>query len=328
MTRNLLHSLLLLVLLVCLPQTAKAQDQKVLATVNDVPITSYDIEARIHLWDLLGLPTKIPDARKKALNEIIDDIAKIAEAKKYKAEAAEKDIQARLDRVAQNLKTDSNGLKAKLKALGVSMSVMRQYLAAQIAFSRILSGKYKQKVEVSEAEVDAKYAEIKAQMNGQLAKIKSDPRMQPITVMEILEINFPVDSPDLLQSRGAEISQYASRFKGCGSARSAASGIFNVQVGKKIEADSRKVPAQMKSAFLKAGVGKLIGPFRYAKGLQVWGYCGTRKVTPKLPKAELPPRERVKAALLNEKYDAVEAKYGRLLRKNVLIEFYDPAYAE
>lgn len=325
MARALL-SLLMIVLLFAVP--ANAQDQKVLATVNDIPITSYDVDARIHLWDLLGAPTKIPNARKKALNAIIDDIAKIAEAKKYKAEANEKDIQARLDKVAQNLKTDSSGLKAKLKSLGVSMSVLRQYLEAQVAFNRILAGKYKEKVEVSEAEVDAKYAEIKAQVNGQLAKIKADPRMQPITVMELLEINFPVDSPDLLQSRGVEVAQYMSRFKGCGSARKAASGIFNVQIGKKIEADSRKVPAQMKSAMQKAGVGKTIGPFRYAKGLQLYGYCGTRKISPKLPKAELPPRDRVKAALLNEKYDQVEAKYGRLLRKNVLIEYRDPTYAE
>ena len=325
MTRALL-TLLLLFSLAGGP--AVSQDQKVLATVNDIPITSYDVDARIHLWDLLGSPTKIPNARKKALNAIIDDIAKIAEAKKYKAQASEKEIQARLDKVAQNLKTDSNGLKAKLKGLGVSMSALRQYLEAQVAFNRILSGKYKEKVEVSEAEVDAKYAEIKSQINGQLAKIKADPRMQPITVMEILEINFPVDSADLLQSRGVEIAQYMSRFKGCGSARKAASGIFNVQVGKKIEADSRKVPAQMKSAFQKAGVGKAIGPFRYPKGLQLWGYCGTRKISPKLPKAELPPRDRVKAALLNEKFDKVEEKYGRLLRKNVLIEYRDPAYAE
>ena len=328
MTRAILCSLLLLTLLVGISLPASAQDQKVLATVNDIPITSFDIDARIHLWDLMGMNAKIPNARKKALNAIIDDIAKIAEAKKYRAEATEKEIQARLDRVAQNLKTDSTGLKAKLKKLGVSMSAMRQYLEAQIAFNRILSGKYKEKVEVSDAEVDAKFAEIKGQINGQLAKIKADPRMQPITVMEILEINFPIDSADLLQSRTAEIGQYASRFKGCGSARSAASGIFNVQVGKKIEADSRKVPAQMKSAFQKAGVGKLIGPFRYAKGLQLWGYCGTRKIVPKLPKAELPTRERVKAALLNEKYDKVEEKYGRLLRKNVLIEYRDPAYEQ
>lgn len=119
-----------------------------------------------------------------------------------------------------------------------------------------------------------------------------------------------------------------SRFKGCKSARSAASGIFNVQVGKKIEADSRRLPPQLRSAFSKAGPGKAIGPFRSPKGLQLWAYCGSRKISPKLPKAELPSRDQVKTALLNEKYDAIKSKYGKLLRKGLLIEYRDPSYAD
>ena len=58
----------------------------------------------------------------------------------------------------------------------------------------------------------------------------------------------------------------------------------------------------------------------------MWGYCGTKKVTPQMPKAQLPTRDQVKTALLNEKFDAIEKKYGVLLRKNLMIEYRDPAY--
>ncbi len=51
---------------------ALAQDQKVLVTVNDSPITSFDVEQRINLWKLLGQPRR-NGARKRALNELIDD---------------------------------------------------------------------------------------------------------------------------------------------------------------------------------------------------------------------------------------------------------------
>jgi peptidyl-prolyl cis-trans isomerase SurA len=308
-----------------LPVVAIAQDQKVLVTVNDQPVTSYDVNARINLWKLLGGNTAL--TRKQALDGIISDIAKIEEAKKYKAQATEKEIDERLNRVAKGMKTDSDGLKAKLKAQGISMAIMRQYLSAQIAFGRLLSGKYKEQVGTTDAEVDAKMAEIKASVNGQLAKIKADPRMQPVTVFEILEINFPVDSPDFLTARAADTQQFQAKFKGCGSARAAASGIFNVKIGKKIEADSRRIPPQLQAAFKQAGVGRAIGPFRSPKGLQLWGYCGAKKITPPLPKAQLPTREQVKASLLNEKYDNIEKKYGVLLRKNLMIEYRDPAYA-
>jgi peptidyl-prolyl cis-trans isomerase SurA len=325
MSIRLVTAILIALALVC-PGLALAQDQKVLVTVNDKPITSFDVDARINLWKLMG--GGAPKTRKQALNDIIDDIAKVEEAKKFRAEAKDAEIDERLERVAKGLKTDSAGLKGKLKAQGVSMSAMRQFLSAQIAFNRLLSGKFKEKVDVSDAEIDAKMGEIKSSVNGQLAKIKADPRMQPVTVMEIMEINFPVDSPDVLTARAAEVGQYVSRFKGCKSARSAASGIFNVQVGKKIEADSRRLPPQLRSAFSKAGPGKAIGPFRSPKGLQLWAYCGSRKISPKLPKAELPSRDQVKTALLNEKYNAIESKYGKLLRKGLLIEYRDPSYAD
>ena len=174
--------------------------------------------------------------------------------------------------------------------------------------------------------VEIPWEEALSTITARLAKIKADPRMQPVTVYEILEINFPVDSPDLLTARAADTQQFASKFKGCGSAKSAASGIFNVKVGKKIEADSRRIPPQLQAAFKQAGVGAAIGPFRNQNGLQMWGYCGTKKVTPQMPKAQLPTRDQVKTALLNEKFDAIEKKYGVLLRKNLMIEYRDPAY--
>jgi peptidyl-prolyl cis-trans isomerase SurA len=315
---------LLTVLIAITPATA--QDQKVLVTVNDLPVTSFDVTARINLWKLLGRDVSGAGMRKQALESIIDDIAKIEEAKRVRAGATEKEMKERLAKVAANLKTDEAGLEGKLKSNGISMAAMRQYLGASIAFNRILVGKYKVKIGATEEEIDARLNKYKASMNSQLAKIKADPRMQPLTIYQIQEINFPVDSEDLLPGRAAEVGHYASRYKGCKSARSAASGIFNVQIGKTIEADSRKIPAQMKSAFNKAGAGKVIGPFRYAKGLQLWGFCGTRKISPKMPTAQLPTREQVRTVVINEKYDEPETRYGRELRKNLLIEYRDPAY--
>ena len=308
-----------------------AQDQKVIVTVNDLPITSFDVQQRINLWKLVGGGGGPDGARKRALNELIDDIAKVEEAKKFNAQASEKEIDARLSEVATGLKTDSKGLQSKLRAQGVSVPAMRQYLAGQIAFGRILKGKYKVSVAATPAEVDRKLSGYKAEINGKLNKYMADPRMQAVTVYQIQEITFPVEgeiTQEVLQSRAIEANAYLGKFKGCKSARAAASGIFNVQVGKLIEADGRKLPPQLKTMLDKSSPGRAIGPMRSQNGMQVLAFCGVRKISPKKPSVQYPTRKQAETAVLNEKYAEVVTKYSSQFRKGLLIEYRDPSYGQ
>jgi peptidyl-prolyl cis-trans isomerase SurA len=308
-----------------------AGDQGIVATVNDVPITSFDIDQRLRLMEILGRSQETNDARKQALNAMIDEVIKIAEAKKYQVNATDKDIDAQMGRLAKGLKTDTAGLRAKLESQGIAISSLKQYVAAQIAFARILGGKYKVKIKVEPAEVDKKYAEIKQGLEQKVSNIMNDPRMKAVQVYNIIEIELPVESADdamLLQARAVEAVQLIRNFKGCSAAREAASGIFNVKIGKPIDAVAAKMPKQMKQALDKVGPGKALGPVRGPKGIQVIGFCGKRTIQPQKPKYELPTRQQIETAVSNEKYDAVENKYMKIMRKTALIEYKDPAYAQ
>ncbi len=163
---------------------AAGDGQGVLVTVNDYPITSYDVEQRVRLNAILGRTEgSIADQRKRALQAVIDDVIKLVEAKKYKADPNDKTIDAQIDKMAKGSKTDAKGLAAQLKAKGASMGALRRLVAAQIAFNRLLNAMYKVKVEIDPAEVDKKYNEL-----------VNDPRMQPVTVYEIMEIEMPVEN--------------------------------------------------------------------------------------------------------------------------------------
>jgi peptidyl-prolyl cis-trans isomerase SurA len=308
-----------------------AGDQGIVATVNDVPITSFDIDQRLRLLKILGTKQAGNDARKKALQAMIDEIIKIAEAKKYKVNATDKDIDAQMGRVAKGMNTDMAGLGAKLESQGIAISSLKQYVAAQIAFARILGGKYKIKIKVEPAEVDRKYAEIKQDLEQKVSNIMNDPRMKAVQVYNIIEIDLPVESPDdamLLQARAVEGVQFIKNFKGCSTARVAASGIFNVKIGKPIDAVAAKIPKPMKQALDKVGPGKAMGPARGPKGIQIIGFCGKRTIQPPKPKFELPTRQQIETVVSNEKYDAVEEKYMKVMRKTALIEYKDPVYAQ
>jgi peptidyl-prolyl cis-trans isomerase SurA len=291
----------------------------VLVTVNDIPITSFDVEQRIKLNGILGRNQGAEaDVRKRALQNVIDDVIKLAEAKKYNAAPNDKIIDAQIEKMAKGSKTDAKGLGEQLKAKGTSMAALRRLVAAQISFSRLINGMYKVKVEVDQAEVDKKYNEY-----------VNDPRLRPVTVYEIMEIEMPVDSTgeamsqELFMARAADAAQYRRAFKGCASARQAASGIFNVQLGKRMQADGQKLPKQLKAALDKAGPGSVIGPGRSKTGIQMIAFCGKKNIAP-----EKPTREQIEMMLSNKKFDVYEERYMRELRRNAFIEYKDAKATE
>ena len=337
MKRFLIAALCSVCLLAGAAPLAVAEGQKVVVTVNDTPITSFDVQQRMNLWKLLGDSAARKGGSKRALNELIDDIAKVREAKKLGFPPTEKDIDQRLGEVAKGLKTDQKGLAAKLKAQGISMTAMRQYLEAQISFGRLLAGKIKADLNVSDAEVKQRQAQYRSEINqkidAQIRKIESDPRRRPINVYQLMRIKFPIDGTitnELVNSRAIEVNTYLGRFNGCGNARKAASGIFNVQVEKKFDVDAAQLPKPMRQTFDRIGPGKAVGPSRYPNGLEAIAFCGSRKIVP--PKIErpkdvaYPTADQVKNVLLQEKYDRVAGKYSSQFRKGLLIEYRDPSY--
>ncbi len=322
------RSVFALILLIALYQPVIAQEASVIATVNDHPVTSFDIDQRIKLLSILGQSGGFD--RKKIGNALIDDVVKIDEARRYKIDPTEKEIDERLGGMAKGLKTDMAGLEGKLGKQGLTLNTMRQYVSAQMSFSRLLTAKYKEKIAVDPGEVDKKMAEVTADINGKVKKIMADPRRQPIEVYSILQVDFPVegDDPQLLQSRAIEVGQYLQKFKGCGSARAAASGIFNVKIGKVIEADGRKLPAPLKAALQAKGIGGAIGPVRGPKGVQAIAWCGKRMITPPKINAPLPTRQQIENMALNEKFDRVEQKYLAIMRKGAVIEYKDQSFSK
>lgn len=309
---------------------AAAEAQRVIVIVNDQAITERDISQRVSILRILGDPAAEQAGRKKILQALIDEQVKLSEAKKYNLTPTEAEVTSHVQRMAKNMKTDEAGLLAKLKKQGISEATFRRYISAQTGFNRIIASKYKEDVKVSDADVDRKFNEIKTTANSKIAAIMNDPRMQPLTVYTIMEISLPVEGKDdmLLQARAVEAAQYAKRFKGCGSARQAAEGIFNVKIGKKVDADAKKLPKPMKAALDKAGVGKAVGPMRGPGGIQLLALCGVRKLTPPKPNFQMPTRDQVENLLINEKYDGYEEEYLKTARNSLYVEYRDPSYSQ
>jgi peptidyl-prolyl cis-trans isomerase SurA len=318
------------------PVPVSAEGQGIVAIVNDQAITARDIDQRVNLLKAFGAANP---SRKDALQSLIDDQVKLSEAKKLSIVPSDKLVDERLQRMAENNKIDRNGFLAKFAKQGVSESALRRYLAAQIAFGGWMQVKQKKAPEPDKATVDREFNDFMGKYNEFMKRYnaaKNDPRMKGVTVYQIQEVAFPVENsggaidPGLLQSRAIEAAQFMRRYKGCKSARAAAEGIYNVKIGKTIEADGSKIPKQLRAALDKAGAGRALGPARVPNGIQVIGFCGKRAIAaPKLPPPPEPPtREAVERKVRSEQLDKFEEAFLADLRQNAVIDYKDPAYTQ
>ena len=313
-----------------LSSLAHAEAQGVVAIVNDQPVTEFDISQRITLLKILGDASPDGLSRKKALQSLVDDQVKMAEAKKFNLVPTDAEVTAQIARMSKGMQSTPEGLMARLKKAGIGEPSFRSYVSTLIGFNRIIAGKYREDIKVAPGDVDRKLAEIKDKVGTRMNEIMRDPRMKGVTVYSLLEISLPVEGDDamLLQARAVEAAQLRQRLKGCGNVKAAASGIFNVKVGKKIEADGAKLPAPMKAALDKAGPGSAVGPMRNKSGIQLLAFCGTRKISPPKPKFEMPTRQQIERLLVNEKYDSFEEEYLKTARQGVYVEYRNQHYSQ
>lgn len=309
---------------------APAQAATIIAIVNDQPITELDLTQRIALLEIMDDVPRGGMDKKKALRQLIDQAVKIQEAKRYSLLPSDAELNDRIKRLAQNMKLSVEQLYAKLEAKGVSKTAFLDYVKAGMGFNKIIMGKYQQQVKASDAEIDAKLAEVKSSISEQENKILSDPRMKPITVFSLMEVLLPVDGNDpmLLQSRAIEAAQVMQRLKSCGGLKAASEGIFDVKKGKTFDADASKLPPPMRAALEKGGVGRAVGPMRGKGGIQLIALCGIRKITPPKPNFTMPTRDQLERAVINDKYDKLEEDYLSTARDKVYVEYRDPSYAQ
>jgi peptidyl-prolyl cis-trans isomerase SurA len=315
----LLSTVLAAGLAVAAASGADAASQRLVVVVNDHPITDYDIDQRFRLKQALGASGgSEAEQRKAALQELIDDVIKQAEAKRNKIVPNDTQISEAIERMAKNIGSTPAALSQTLESKGVSMTALKQYVAATLAFNWIASQQYNVKVEVDSAEVDRR-----------LASIEADPRFEPVSVYELQEISLPVEamgaaaSPQLFQARAIEAQQFMQRFESCGTTKEAAKGIFNVKITNTVQVAAKDLPEDMRKALDGVGSGNLLGPMRGPEGIQIVAYCGRKTLEP--PK---PTREQVESLLRNEKHDMASQRILRDLRRSAYIDYKDPSLTQ
>lgn len=158
----------------------------VAATVNDQPISDYEVRQRMDLNAALSGVQMTPEIMKRMRSEALDKLEEekleLQEAQKKHVSVSPAEVDKRIKQMVADAHVDRAKLHEILAAAGVEDTTLRAWIAAQIAWTKTVEDEYDDRVNVSDADVDAELSREEQGANKRHYLVE--------------EIFLPVDSPD------------------------------------------------------------------------------------------------------------------------------------
>lgn len=209
--------------------TAVAQEKKapvvelrILAVVNDEPISAFDLSQRLNfIIRLSRLPDDLKTRRALAprvLRSLVDEALKLQEAKSLNINVTEGEINRALARVEQQNSLRPGQIKPFLKSRGIAPETLIRQIKAAIGWPAVIRRKFLRSVVVSEEEIDKALAQYKEALN----------KPSHLASEIFLPVDDPNDEDQIRQNaekiiaelkQGAEFALLARQFSQSASAR-------------------------------------------------------------------------------------------------------------
>jgi parvulin-like peptidyl-prolyl isomerase len=145
---------------------AAATVNRIVATVDGEPITSYQVDTFIRANVRGADPAQISEAdRKKVLDMLVNDLIVDMESAKLGVGASNEEVNAYIEQIKKQNNLDDAKLMAALEQQGLTLDAYRQQVAKEIQRSQLLARNVRSQVSVTPEQIQKYYDEHKDQFS-------------------------------------------------------------------------------------------------------------------------------------------------------------------
>jgi len=290
---------------------AKA-DMSIQATVNGIPITTYDVNQRARLLQLTAR-TPAATAKKIALDELIDETLQLQATQRTNIRVTDREVDGAYASIAERVKLTPKSLSSALRQSGVEPKTLKSRLRAQIGWQQMINaGRNQAGATTTEQEVIAALRADKNKNSGKPAEAME---------YEVTQLTFVIPKSAGKTNDAArkkEITNLSLRFESCRQGLAIARKLPDVVVkplGKQLETELRGPFLQL---IKETDVGRLTKPLRTPNGFEALAVCGKRQVNSSAAAIQAMSQE-----LQGKEAKMVARRFMRDLRRDAMIEYKD-----
>jgi peptidyl-prolyl cis-trans isomerase SurA len=279
--------------------------QSVAVLVNGEPITNYDIEQRSKLIFLTS-HKQLP--RQEVIDQLIDEKVKIKEAKKYGVDPGLSDIDQSYAAMSSRMRISADQLTKSLESQGIRPDTLKSRLKADMVWTSLVRGRFKESLLVGEKDVAA----AAAQKGGDQTQAEAfEYQMQPIILI------VPKGAaPAAIELRKKEAEALRERVQTCQAANAYFKSMQNAAIRDVVTKTSADLPVPLRELLDKTPIGHLTAPEITKQGVEMVALCGRKPTT-----VDTPKKREIREKMYTEKYEKKSNDYLQEIRKAAMIEY-------
>jgi peptidyl-prolyl cis-trans isomerase SurA len=283
-----------------MPGGAPAQASEIKYVVNDVPITSYDLQRRAAFLKLQR------ETGISASEAMIEQTLRAAELKRLNINIPDKSIDDAYARFAASNKLSVAQLDQILAQSGVTTSHFKDYIRVQMGWNQALSVRFRTTARVTEQEM----------VRQMLKQGGEKPSATEYMLQQVIFVVPDAERAATLGKRKREAEAMRQRFSGCDSTREFAKGLLDVTVrdlGRVLEPE---LPPEWADSIKATSTGGATGVKETERGVEFIGICSAKEVSDDRVAQML---MQTNGGSVDEKAEELDKKYLAELRENARI---------
>jgi peptidyl-prolyl cis-trans isomerase SurA len=279
--------------------------QSVAVMVNGEPITNFDIEQRSKLNEL---STHKVQPRQEVIDELINEKVKIKEAKKYSVDPSDSDIDGAYASMSSRMHVSPDQLTQILEARGIRPGTMKSRLRADMVWTSLVRGRFKESLQVGEKEVESA---VVASGGDKQDSESFEYQMRPIVLI------VPRGAaPAIMEERHKEAEAFRERIQSCAEANNIFKAMQNATIRDTVVKTSADIPPTLRELLDKTPLGHLTPPEMTPQGVQMVALCARKPTT-----VDTPKKREIRDKMFAEKFEAKSKSYLQEVRKAAMIEY-------
>jgi peptidyl-prolyl cis-trans isomerase SurA len=285
--------------------SSPAHAQQVACMINGDPITNFDIEQRSKL--LMLSTHKMPD-RQLVINELIDEKVKLREGKKFSIDPTASDVDQSYAAMSGRMRITPDQLTKSLESGGIRPDTLKARIKADMVWSNLVRGRYKESLQVSEKDVNEA---VKQSGGDEKTDTKGfEYKMQPIVLV------VPRGSgPDVVETRKKEAEALRARIQSCTEANAFFKSMQNAAIRDAVSKSSADIPPPLRTVLDNTPIGHLTPPEVTKQGIEMVALCARDETT-----VDTPKKKEVRDKIFAEKFEAKSKAYLAESRRAAMIE--------